>query len=68
MSCSVQYSVKIKEIKTGETWFGRNIISIQYWESFKKLEHFARAKDLTHLPEWQKFLEYQNEYPIETPK
>ena len=40
----------------GETWFGRNIISIQYWESFKKLEHFARAKDLTHLPEWQKFL------------
>ena len=40
----------------GETWFGRNIISIQYWESFEKLEHFAKSKDLSHLPEWQRFL------------
>lgn len=40
----------------GETWFGRNIISIQYWESFEKLEDFAKSKDLSHLPEWQKFL------------
>ena len=40
----------------GESWFGRNIISIQYWESFTKLEHFARSKDLTHLPEWKKFM------------
>jgi len=40
----------------GESWFGRNIISIQYWESFTKLEYFARSKDLTHLPEWQKFM------------
>ena len=25
----------------GETWFGRNIISIQYWESFDKVRTFC---------------------------
>ena len=39
----------------GKTWFGRNIITIQYWESFEKLENFARNKDLSHMPAWKKF-------------
>ena len=40
----------------GESWFGRNIISVQYWESFEHLENFAKSRDHSHLPAWQKFL------------
>lgn len=28
---------------------------VQYWESFEKLERFARAKDLPHVPAWREF-------------
>jgi Domain of unknown function (DUF4188) len=33
----------------------RMFVFVQYWESFEKLERFARAKDLPHLPAWQAF-------------
>ena len=33
-----------------------NIIFVQYWESFDHLEKFARSKDHSHLPAWQRFL------------
>ena len=40
----------------GEGWLGRNIIFVQYWESFDHLEKFARSRDHSHLPAWQRFL------------
>ena len=33
-----------------ESWFGRTTIMLQYWESFEKLEAYARNKDAHHLP------------------
>jgi hypothetical protein len=39
----------------GKTWFGRTIVLIQYWRSFEDLEHYAKAKDLQHLPAWADF-------------
>ena len=38
-----------------ETWFGRTTIMVQYWESFEKLEAYARNKDAQHFPAWQDF-------------
>ena len=38
-----------------ETWFGRTTIMVQYWESFEKLEAYARNKDAQHFPAWQNF-------------
>jgi hypothetical protein len=29
----------------GESWFGRNIISVQYWESFEHLELLKLSKE-----------------------
>jgi hypothetical protein len=39
----------------GKTWFGRTVVLIQYWRSFEDLEHYAKAKDLQHLPAWAAF-------------
>jgi Domain of unknown function (DUF4188) len=36
-------------------WLGRTTIMLQYWESFDKLEHYAKAKDHEHLPAWREF-------------
>ncbi len=33
----------------------RTVAYVQYWESFEKLERFARAKDLPHVPAWREF-------------
>ena len=60
----VNARTKIKELEAdktlgylgGEGWLGRNIIFVQYWESFDHLEKFARSKDHSHLPAWQRFL------------
>ena len=30
-------------------------MSVQYWESFEKLEAYARSKDDEHLPAWRAF-------------
>ena len=38
-----------------EIWFGRTIIVVQYWRSMDDLLHYAKSKDLEHLPAWQKF-------------
>src|SRR5690606_35652499 len=38
-----------------EQWGGRTSIMVQYWESFEKLEHYARNKDANHFPAWQDF-------------
>jgi len=38
-----------------ETWFGRTTIMVQYWESFEKLEAYARNRNASHLPAWQQF-------------
>jgi Domain of unknown function (DUF4188) len=36
-------------------WMGRTIVAIQYWESWEKLNAYARARDLEHLPAWREF-------------
>jgi hypothetical protein len=38
-----------------KTWFGRNIITVQYWESVEKLMEYAKNRDAQHLPAWKKF-------------
>lgn len=38
-----------------EQWFGRTTIMLQYWESFEKLEAYARSKDGQHYPAWLDF-------------
>ena len=36
-------------------WLGRTTIMLQYWESFDKLEQYAKSKDHEHLPAWREF-------------
>ena len=36
-------------------WMGRTIVAIQYWESWEKLNAYARARDHEHLPAWGEF-------------
>lgn len=39
-----------------ESFFGwRTFFFVQYWESFEKLERFARSRDLPHVPAWREF-------------
>ncbi|PSR54376.1 DUF4188 domain-containing protein [Adhaeribacter arboris] len=38
-----------------EQWFGRTTIMVQYWESFEKLEAYARNPKAEHYPNWIKF-------------
>ncbi|MEO1027471.1 MAG: DUF4188 domain-containing protein [Pseudomonadota bacterium] len=33
----------------------RNIMVVQYWESFEKLHAFSRDPELSHIPAWQAF-------------
>ena len=33
----------------------RTFFFVQYWESFEKLERFARSRDLPHVPAWREF-------------
>lgn len=33
----------------------RNIMVVQYWESFEKLHAFSRDPELTHIPAWRAF-------------
>lgn len=40
----------------GNYWFGRNIICIQYWNSFEHLENFAKSRDYSHLQAWKLFI------------
>lgn len=36
-------------------WFGRTIITLQYWRSFEHLDAYARSTDHAHLPAWRDF-------------
>ncbi|MFT5572096.1 MAG: hypothetical protein ACI9FR_001017 [Cryomorphaceae bacterium] len=38
-----------------ESWFGRTTIMVQYWQSFEKLESYAKNKSSSHLPAWADF-------------
>ncbi|NDC33399.1 MAG: DUF4188 domain-containing protein [Burkholderiaceae bacterium] len=38
-----------------ETWFGRTIISVQYWRSLDQLMAYSKSKDSEHLPAWKAF-------------
>jgi len=38
-----------------EMWFSRNVIVVQYWNSFEALVNYAAAKDSEHLPAWKAF-------------
>jgi hypothetical protein len=38
-----------------ESWIGRTTIMVQYWESFEKLEAYAKNKSSQHLPAWTDF-------------
>jgi len=39
----------------GHFWFGRTIISLQYWRSVTQLMEYATSKDHEHLPAWTAF-------------
>ena len=39
----------------GKGWFGKTILFAQYWESFEKLESYAKNRDHAHLPAWAEF-------------
>jgi hypothetical protein len=34
---------------------GRNVMVLQYWQSYEKLHAYAHAKDKVHLPAWVAF-------------
>lgn len=38
-----------------ESWLGRTTIMVQYWESFEKLDNYAKSKASSHLPAWAEF-------------
>lgn len=39
-----------------EQWFNlRGTMLVQYWRSFEQLEAYARAREASHLPAWQRF-------------
>lgn len=38
-----------------EQWFGRTTIMLQYWESFEKLESYAKDREGQHYPAWMDF-------------
>lgn len=39
----------------GRAWFGRTIISVQYWRSMRHLTEYASNKAHEHLPAWIAF-------------
>jgi hypothetical protein len=40
---------------SGNLWFGRTTLLVQYWRSFEHLETYAKARDKEHLPAWSAF-------------
>jgi hypothetical protein len=39
----------------GEIWYGRTILSVQYWRSWEALQAFAHDKQSLHVPAWKEF-------------
>jgi hypothetical protein len=40
---------------SGEMWFGRTTILVQYWRTLEQLLSYAKNRDAMHLPAWQGF-------------
>lgn len=40
---------------SGESWFGRSPMMLQYWKSFEALENYAQDRNQAHLPAWKEF-------------
>jgi len=40
---------------TGNLWYGRNILMVQYWDDFKSLEQYAKNNTKSHMPVWTYF-------------
>ena len=40
---------------SGEMWFSRTIIVLQYWRSMQQLLAYAKNKEAQHLPAWKAF-------------
>ncbi|MEO8149804.1 MAG: DUF4188 domain-containing protein [Bacteroidia bacterium] len=40
---------------SAESWFGRTTILVQYWESFEKLDSYAKNQNAHHFPAWVAF-------------
>ena len=36
-------------------FYGRGVVTLQYWRTFDDLERFARSKDEPHLGPWKRF-------------
>jgi len=46
---------KVAGFITGNLWYGRNILMVQYWDDFKSLEQYARNHSKSHMPIWTYF-------------
>ncbi len=46
---------KITGFITGNIWYGRNILMVQYWDDFKSLEQYAKNMSKSHMPIWTYF-------------
>ncbi|MFV2060805.1 MAG: DUF4188 domain-containing protein [Gammaproteobacteria bacterium] len=40
---------------SGNMWYGRNILMVQYWDNFKSLEQYAKNNSRSHMPVWTYF-------------
>jgi len=38
-----------------EQWWGRNIVTLQYWQSLEQLQHFAKDPESSHMSAWAEF-------------
>ena len=38
-----------------ESWFGRNVLMVQYWRSMEQLLAYATNREAEHLPAWKAF-------------
>jgi hypothetical protein len=40
---------------SGEAWFGRTTLMVQYWRSTEQLLAYAKDRNAAHLPAWRAF-------------
>jgi len=38
-----------------EQWWGRNLITLQYWQSLEQLQNFAKDPESSHMDAWAAF-------------
>lgn len=46
---------KVAGFISGNLWYGKDILMVQYWDDFKSLEHYAKNKSKSHMPVWTYF-------------